>query len=337
MKLLRLAAAFIEPAPQLGSVPFQPIGARSPLIQVAILHAGRGSQGPLRLLMGAKSTLVDPLETTGDALLVIPPELRERMEAAIEHNVNFIAVRLGAKRRVASPSPCVALFPESAEDEQMLGTAAGIAGGSHGFVSAHARDLLPSDVVNRFDVTDRLDGVALLAEAISAGTALGEFHELVRVFERAFRLAGEALALPLAEFLQGAAGLGYTAGEVWHFLKEIREPATHADHRDEYFLEPQIRPVIARMWQAAYDVLLNKTLWRDPSVDRREAWTPNAGLASPDVPFIRRGHDAELQAIAMDPFGAYPYDMSAAQSEVPAGWRSWPATDALIAGPLELR
>jgi len=35
---------------------------------------------------------------------------------------------------------------------------------------------------------------------------------------------------------------------------------------------------IARMHQAAYDVLFNKNVWRDPSYARRSIWTPKMGV-----------------------------------------------------------
>ena len=57
--------------------------------------------------------------------------------------------------------------------------------------------------------------------------------------------------------------------------------ATHADVRRRFVLESDVRPVTSRMEQAAFDVLLNKRAWREPSLERRGAWVPVAGTRNP--------------------------------------------------------
>ncbi len=49
---------------------------------------------------------------------------------------------------------------------------------------------------------DRLDGVALLAEALNSPAPLGRYLQLMRLFERAFRRGPGRLTDPLVELLQ---------------------------------------------------------------------------------------------------------------------------------------
>jgi hypothetical protein len=296
--------------------------AEAPTIEVGILnyYRAKGDEQTLRILLGAIADLPVPPQRNIDDLIEVPQNVREQAEDLLQHSANMLAVAHGVKRHLASPMPCLGLKPESRSEEQLLQQSAGIVR-SLGPGLPWAKGSIDSPALER--LVDRLDGVALLAEAISAGTALGEFHELIRVFERAFSLGGRSLVLPLSQFLESAEGLGYTRSEVHTFLKTVRDQATHADRRKEFLLESDVRPVIARTRQAAYDVLFNKETWRSPSSERRVVWTPLAGLADPDVPFIVKGSNVVMQLQVMDEFGVFPHDLSNAANQVPEGWWSW--------------
>src|SRR6185503_17195257 len=140
---------------------------------------------------------------------------------------------------------------------------------------------------------DRVDGVALLAEALSHGHAMGQFHELVRLFERAFARSSNTLLDPLANFL-AKAGQGYTRDEVETWVVKMRHLATHADVQPDFALEADVRPVLSRMLMAAYEVLFNKNTWQTPASGRRKVWKPVVGALSTDSTdiFVTKGEEA---------------------------------------------
>jgi hypothetical protein len=175
-----------------------------------------------------------------------------------------------------------------------------------------------------YGLSDREDGVALLVEALSHDHAMGRFHEFIRLFERAFTRPAKTLTSPLNEFLSPR--FGYTAAELSRWFEELRDPATHADARTEFLLEADVRPVIDRMEQAAFDVLLNKALWRDPSTDRRDVWAPTAGSTNPrGGAFIVQGTTPVTYGTILDEYGAFPMDLSGVITQRPGSW--WPQTD----------
>jgi hypothetical protein len=90
--------------------------------------------------------------------------------------------------------------------------------------------------------------------------------------------------------------------------------------------EADIRPVVDRMEQAAYDALLNKRTWRDASIDRRDVWAPNSGTtnAARDA-FIVQHTTPITQAAILDEYGVFPMDMAAVVNPCPAQW--WPQDD----------
>ena len=126
-------------------------------------------------------------------------------------------------------------------------------------------------------LADRLEGAALVGEALANAHLTGRFHELIRLFEFAFAENGNRLVLHVAEFLSAWPLFAYSKTEVKRWLIRLRNPATHVDRagRSGIVVEVDLRSVIGRMTMAAYDVLLNKRSWGDRSVDRRDVWRPD--------------------------------------------------------------
>lgn len=90
--------------------------------------------------------------------------------------------------------------------------------------------------------------------------------------------------------------------------------------------ELDIRPVIDRMEQAAYDVLLNKKTWHDPSTNRREIWKPASGTTSAaGDAFIVQHTTSITEATILDEYGLFPMDMGAGVTARPSRW--WPQSD----------
>lgn len=88
-----------------------------------------------------------------------------------------------------------------------------------------------------------------------------------------------------------------------------------------------MRPVIDRMEQAAFDVLLNKATWRDPSTDRRHVWTATAGTTDASgSAFIVQGTTQVTSGTILDACGVFPVDLGGVIKQRPANW--WPQEDA---------
>jgi hypothetical protein len=276
-----------------------------------------------RVCVVAEVGLRDRLELTHKNQIIIPSRARKPAEQAIEAVASMIAVAENCAYSISSPVPCAALKPENDQEQEFLEGTAGIA------VDPQKRGI-PSGgykvsgelMVEAFE--DRLDGVALLAEALSQKHATGRFHEFIRLFERAFKLSSIKLIEALTQYLSGA-GLGYTREEVNGWVKDLRNPATHADgkYQAHFVLQSDVRPVIRRMEQAAYDVLLNKADWHNPSTKRKGIWSPSVGTSSAgaDV-FIVQGEDVELHFQILDEFCAYPSNLGATVTKMPDGWWS---------------
>jgi hypothetical protein len=272
MKLLRFALLTFDPPPEnWREWRLRADGARIQTEWARELEADK-----LSVLVIAETDLSERPVVNEDGLVIIPEGPLKRAEAMIETSANLVAVSERCKRSISSPVPAVAFLPEDEATRAWLDGTSGIFRSGSGIVSVGGFRV-DSDTTLEL-TSDRPDGAALLAEALSHDHPTGMFHELLRVFERAFRLTSSALVTPLAEFLEGA-DMGYSQAEVERWPTELRHPATHADQRASFVLESDIRPDIPRMMQAAYEVLFNKDSWRTTSTQRREVWHPRQGLA----------------------------------------------------------
>jgi hypothetical protein len=285
-------------------------------------------ESPGRIMVGRVDLPHRP-KVTADGYLVLPERERRQAEIALETAANLLAVEYGVKRRLSSPNPYVALEADTHDEREWLDSLRGILDGLDGI----AQNLVPPrpDVLERSieALDDRRDGVALMAEALAHEHATGRFHELLRVFERGFRLAAPTLGLPLADFLDQR--LGYTAEEVEHWVSELRHPATHADVRQTFVLESDVRGVIARMHQAAFDVLMNKRDWATPSTDRRSLWRPNCFTTTAEG-HVRAlaGTQVTLGAQLLDRWAKYPLNLET-RLVTPESW--WPTPGGLGTRP----
>jgi hypothetical protein len=154
-------------------------------------------------------------------------------------------------------------------------------------------------------ILGRLDGVALLAEALNSSAPLGRYMHLIRLFERAFGLPAAKLVQPLTDLLR-ASQFGFEESEVRDWMS-ARPLSAHADRRKRFFLDADLRSLVRRMLFAGYEVLLNKAAWREPGADRREVWKPSAGTtAGGHGLFTHQGSEATFVIEILDGFDAYP-------------------------------
>jgi hypothetical protein len=273
-----------------------------------------------QLLIVALVPLEGPPEVDSDGLVQVPDEPRRRGEEALQNVADTLSVVTGGGRALASPSLPVAFKADTPDERAWLHAQTGLAG---------AEEAQPMFTVTLEDrhanaLSDRLYGVTLMAEAWSNSHLTGRFHELVRLFELAFKEKRNRLILVLADFLAARPLLAYTKTEVKRWIKRLRDPATHADQAHELVTEARLRPVIARMTFAAYDVLLNKRDWSNRSTARRDVWHPDTGPLTPDGReiFVRQHSTGSMETQLLDRFGAYPLNLSAGLGRL--GEDCWP-------------
>lgn len=309
-------------------------------VAVAPLEIAAGSDRPLLLLSATVSLGQRPV-ADAEGFIEVPEDARRRAEAALQVAANLLSVATGGSRGLSSPSLHVAFHAQDSDERDWLGQHAGI-------TEVQRSRSLPSFSVRLEErhlvaLADRLEGAALVAEALANAHLTGRFHELVRLFELAFAENGNRLVLHVADFLDDWPLLGYAKTEVRRWLIRLRNPATHVDSagRNGIVLEVDLRGVIGRMTMAAYDVLLNKRNWGDRSVDRRDVWRPDTGVLGPngDQVFVRQhSTPAPLQAQILDGFGAFPVNLAAGGLRLSDDcWPTAPtSTTAPIAGGLRV-
>ncbi|MDI6912198.1 hypothetical protein [Nocardioides sp.] len=197
-------------------------------------------------------------------------------ESALTEAADVLAITSQARHEVYSPRPYVFLEPTTDEERRQL---AGIERIGLPPLRPGPARLAPGAHVNidfRTLLADRPVGIALLGAALSAGHGVAKLHDLMRVFENAFACAGVKLLVdPLTDFLKSYPwDLGYTRDEVRSWIKELRNPATHADltQARTVLLDPDIEPYLPRVEQAAYDVLFNKRDWHKRDSARLDRW-----------------------------------------------------------------
>jgi len=317
MKLLRLATLYLRPIPD----EFSPIAMKVHDCNVTIFS---GVQFPdmLRLVLVSELTLTIPLVVNSSGQITVPEEPRKNAERAIEEFAHILSIRDGSSWELKSPSLGVAFEPESDAERSLLSSAKSVntineaLGGVKPHIDLDAIELGKA-------LADRADGVALLSEALSHLHAGAQFREYIRLFERAFGLSSTKLVQPLFSFLDGAKQ-GYTEAEVSNWLLTIRHPVTHADRLTPILLDSDVLPVIFRVKQAGYDVLLNKSIWHDASTSRRSTWRPAAWTEAADANTIytAEGHSPfRLEVVMLDQFRAFSLDLQCEIREsLPKSW-----------------
>jgi hypothetical protein len=93
-------------------------------------------------------------------------------------------------------------------------------------------------------------------------------------------------------------------------------------------LDPDVRPYLGRVEQAAWDVLMNKAVWRRPDPARRTVWEPDGGTISEHGDMLV-AVDATARVLAelFDRWEEFPLDLETRVR----------APDALVASPANHR
>jgi hypothetical protein len=162
---------------------------------------------------------------------------------------------------------------------------------------------------------------------------------LIRVFERAFAVGSTTVCKHFLPAFLAPAGFGFTDDEVQNWLT-LRDRSVHADRRPDFALESETQPVVNRVEQAAYDVLFNKSSWRDETTTRRDVFHPwlAAGDSRGEETVLYKGGDLQLDVRPLDGFGAYPVFPKNFGPTLPDGWvgpeGSSPGEQAQLAGSI---
>lgn len=288
---------------------------------------------PARVMLNACSPV--DVEVSGPRIRV-PREDIGAVDAALAQGANLLSVMCQSRYDVYSPRPYLFLEGETSEEVDQLEQCVKIdlpafrpgppllAPGGH--QKADFQALL----------ADRPTGITLLGAALAAGHGVAKLHELMRLFENAFAVAGHRLVDPLAEFLRAHPhDAGYTRGEVNTWVRELRDPATHADlsRSKRILLDPDVEAQLPRLEQAAYDVLFNKSRWHNVDTGRTPRWgfggtlRRDGGVAISDMGVLQVTND-------WDHFQAFRLNARyRIQSEtLPAGWKGadWYFTNAQL-------
>lgn len=259
-----------------------------------------------------------------DGRLDVPEEPRRRAEAAIGEFADVLAVIHQCKRSIRSPQPSVALAPSSNEELSSIQQVRGLNQPTMG--RSAARVMPPTTPTEAFSaLSDRKDGLALLADALSEDTAVARAREFFRFFELAFRLPPLKCAGPLATFLMSNPrhdALDFTPEEVTNWLDTLRAEATHADRRPSFLRSPDLEPYLGRLEIAAYDVLFNKSIWHHPSAAREARQDFMSGISSDRRKVVVFQPTATLIANWTDPYSVYLVDHETAVTlQPPWIWR----------------
>jgi hypothetical protein len=318
MKFHRFAMLHLKPTPKGWGVWKNYIGITDHMIETKMLPVRfdpKAQKGSVLISQGwlvrASLKMKGLPELDENRRVVIPLELREPCETAIEHVANIISVLEGCSRFISSPTPCVAFEYENDEERKFLESSAGIKVDKSSSEFA-VRLPIPRDDARLLDaLSDRTNGVALLAEAYSGGGESSRYRDFVRFLELAFALPSSQLSKKVFQFL--APAMGYTRQEVQNWM-DLRDPHSHADFRKSKFIAvaSDVRRFLLRMEQACLDVLFNKAEWMKPTRTRRDVWFPDGISTSPTGGIVlKQGVKSTLRVRIFDEFKVYPRDFGA--------------------------
>ena len=313
MRFIRVVSMMFDPGPKewtswrchVGEVTVQTLG-RAP-----------SPEERLRLIVTAEMPTPHP-QRDEDNFLVIPDALRTTCESALETVVNTISVFGRCRRSISSASPSAALSVEDPTERILLDRTRGFRA-KRPLLASHHYEIALTDALIA-GLSDRVAGVALLAEVFGHAGGAARFRELVRFFEAAFALPFDQTAKKLVQCLNPTHG--YTRAEINTWVA-MRDPMIHADRMksDRLLLGADAMRVVDRMEQAALDVLFNKEHWHDRSKSRRSLWTPIAATTSSSGGLlIQERSTPKLDFQLFDEFDVFPLDLEAVISSPPASW-----------------
>lgn len=197
----------------------------------------------------------------------IPDSILRNCHRSIEMLAHAISACLSVRIDIFSPVDCIRLIPKTRRERQLLERC-------HTYIKKEStsntstlKKTLSPDILNQ--LSDRLDGLALLSEALSGGNAASKFRDLIRVFELAFKSKIYDLDKRIFDFSDEKIGLTREEVREW---KRNRDPISHADmlRSHKISFSSDVEKYIHKMELTARDVVFNKKTWQDKNIERRE-------------------------------------------------------------------
>ena len=313
MRLLRFAIANFR-----SQSPIKSGATRIGDVDVTIAE-GQGADKKDRFFLVTANAILKALpEKDYAGRILVPSDERESCEFAIDAICNIVSTFHGCSRSILSPIPCVAFECEDTNERKYLDESRGILATHKG--DSGVRSAIPMEANLLTSVSDRLIGVALLAEAY-AGSESGRYREFVRFFELAFRAPFTQLNKKLCKFFEPTP-FGYTRTEINRWVA-LRHPLIHADMKKSSAIAVtgDVQRHILRMEQAALDVLFNKASWSDKSIERRAVWYPEACTTSENGNIIvKQGSKLSMLFRTYDEFDVYPRILNAKINKIEESW-----------------
>jgi hypothetical protein len=324
MKLLRVAFISFDPKIK-GHIPFSLASGDLEIVERKLReHEGTAERAQLLVVASTKLGAL-PVKDAGGRV-IIPERERRECEELIETYANLIALAHRVGRKISSAEPPAALVAESESEVSFLNGCVGVKIAPRSQMRPHFPFAYDERILR--GLQDRMDGVALFTEALSAGGGLGKYRDFIRVFELAFACGSSKLVSQLSKFLP-AQRMGYSRDEVTEWYS-YRDRASHADLQKskEFALERDVSFFLERMEQAAFEVLLNKKLWHHPSPDRRDFLTQEGVTSSRDAVdlSLTKARAVNIHVRFFDDFGSYPRHLGGILTTPPREWW-WKRTD----------
>ena len=282
-------------------------------------HETKSKKDKNFILVTAEKELKELPSKTDKNLVKVPKDIIKELEQSLENVVNIISLCERLKRSISSTIPSIFLIITNDNEKKFLSDAKGF--------DFEKYDRVKNAAIIKFDIefclknlNDRLDGIQIISEANSSEHLSGKFHEYFKFLERAFKRANRGLIEPLSKFLEQNSILGYTKEEIENWIT-VRHKSIHANRRDGYFVEGDIRPFISRIEQASYEVLFNKKTWHDRSSNRRNLFQISAGTkSSSNEIFAYKGAKMEMRMQLLDETGSYPLNLNAMFNKLNDNW-----------------
>lgn len=237
-------------------------------------------------------------------LIKINNKIFDELITCIEDVINLISLSKSIGRKITSANPSFFLRHENEIDFQNLQSAEKIEFDLH--------ELAYYSPIHKFDfdycfanLSDRVDGVRIFAEAISTETFSDKYRELFRLFEIAFNKENRGLIIPMTRFLEQNNFLKYTQNEMESWIK-IRHKITHANHKEGFLINRDLYSIMARVEQAAIDILFNKHLWNQNSILRRSLYKFTTGVNKKNQVYAPPNSTFNQSIIAFDETKTFP-------------------------------
>ena len=287
---------------------------------------GLTNASPVRLLAFASRGLERAPKVTASNLVVVPDAERVAVDGAIRFTADYLTAISHSEWKVHSLRPSVFLRPTSERARMWLQERAGLKREpSITRLVAASSSLTPLDVPAAL-FADRADGLALLSDAIASTTPNGRYVDLLRLFERAFGLPPARLAVPVHTCVDKIFCFATEEVDLW-FSRRGR--FVHADRVDLLQRSIDAEQFLGRMYQAAFDILVNKARWHSNDSARRTGFPLPSGTTSATKPdlFASGSHDLRRQVAVYDEYGSFSLHIDGGLMSVPrSDW--WPTDDA---------